>query len=460
MIRILFFFLLLSAISCSTREKGSPQVYFAGEIVNPTSNFVVLYKDDIEIDSAKLDANNRFVFLLDTIDEGLYNFKHSPELQYIFLEKGDSLVIRLNTTDFDESLVFAGEGEGVNNFLLEMFLTSEEEESVIYAFYEDDPEEFSRKIDSLRENKMSLLLEVDSQYGLSDNAREIAQASIDYNYFIYKELYPFYHKKRKGMEEVPDLPSGFYAYRGQLDMNNKHLTYFRPYYKFINYHLGNLTYMQCMKDCDSHDQRLESYLHFNKHKLGLIDSLITEKALRDNVFRHVAIDYLLKVQDKEANNIEFIETFHKLSGNNRHIKEIDNLYQGIMNIQPNRPLPDIELTTVDGRNVGLKEIAKGRNVVFYFWSGTQKGHFDNIANRVAELSDEKKEYSFVGINFNTDEARWKALIESKGLDKDLQFRSDDYEHLTSTLILYPMNKAIITKDTLIVNAFANLYASF
>lgn len=451
--------LLLITIGCGPKEKNPRSVYFAGEIVNPTSDYVVLYKDDISIDSAKLDENNRFTFKLDSIEEGLHNFKHAPEYQYVYLKNGDSLVVRLNTTDFDESLVFAGAGQAVNNFLLEMFLTSEEEESLISSYYRLDPAAFSRKIDSLRQNKINLLQEVTADSEITQDGRDVAQASIDYNYYIYKEMYPFYHKKVLGLRAVPELSPDFYDYRASLDLNNKQLTYFRPYYKFINYHLGNLTYMQCLDNCESHEHQ-DTYLHSNMHKLGLIDSLITEKELRDIVFRHVAMDYLLRVQDNEANNRKFIETFHKLSGNNRHINEIDKLYKAVMDIQPNKTLPDLVLQSADGEQVSLREIAKDKNVVFYFWTATQRGHFENTVRRIQKLSESEKDYTFVGISFNTDESRWKGLIESKGLDKGTQYRAENFEDLTNSLIVYPMNKAVITKDSLIVNAFANLYTSF
>jgi len=459
MIRCLFCLLLIGAFGCGSKENTSHSVYFAGEIVNPTSDYVVLFKDDIAIDSARLDENNRFEFHLDSIDEGLHNFEHAPEYQYVYLEDGDSLVARLNTTDFDESLVFAGTGEAINNFLVEMFLTNEEEAGLINSYYSLKPEAFSEKIDSLRQNKISMLNEITSQNTLSPKALALAQASIDYNYYVYKEMYPFYYKARMGMASIPELPANFYAYRDDLDLNNAQLTFFRPYFKYINYHLGNLTYMQCKENCDMQEHSMESYLHANMHKLKLIDSLITEKELRDVVFRYVAMDYLLRVQDNEENNKKFIETFHHLSGNNRHIGEIDNLYKAVMNIQPNKPLPHMSLQATDGSKVSLKDIAKGKKVVFYFWSARQRSHFDNIINRIRELSAQGSDYTFVGINFNTDEARWKALIESKGLDKSLQFRADNFEQLTDSLIVYPMNKVVIAKDSLIVNAFANLYTS-
>jgi hypothetical protein len=451
---------MVFGVGCSKKDKNSGSVYFAGEIVNPTSDYVVLFKDDDQIDSARLDENNRFKFELENVDEGLHNFLHAPEYQYVYLEAGDSLVVRLNTTAFDESLVFAGSGEAVNNFLLEMYITNEEEESVINSYFSLKPGEFSSKIDSLRQNKLNLLEEISTTADLSEHAAEVTRASIDYTYYIYKEMYPFYYKKRMGLSKIPQLTPHFYDYRQQLDLNNEHLAYFRPYYKFINYHLGNITYMQCLENCETHDQNLESYLHSNMHKLSLIDSLITEKELRDIVFRHVAMDYLLRVQDTEENNKKFIDTFHKLSGNNRHINEVDNLYKSVINLQPHKPLPAIMLQSAEGGTVSLREIAKDRKVVFYFWSATQIGHFDNVVNRINDLANKYGEYTFVGINFNTDENRWLGLIESKGLDKADQYRADSFEELTSSLIVYPMNKAVIAKDSMIVNAFANLYQPF
>ncbi|TDQ31590.1 TlpA family protein disulfide reductase [Zeaxanthinibacter enoshimensis] len=458
--KILFCLFILLSFSCRDDHRQSPSVVFTGEIVNPTGDYVYLFKNDIEIDSARLDENNRFSFRLDSISEGLHNFKHNPEYQYVYLQEGDSLALRLNTTDFDESLVFSGTGEKINNFLIEMFLAHEDEEEYINTLYSLSPDEFSREIDSLRSVKLEYLQRLMQEHEFTDKTREIAQASIDFDYYIYKELYPFFHKKRQGMSQVPDLPEDFYDYRDDLDLNNEELTYFRPYYKYINYHLSNRTYMQCVKNCDMANPAIKSYLHFNAHKLGLIDSLITQKDLRDNVFRYVAIDYLLKVQDNEENNQQFIEKFHQLSGNNKHIKEINNLYEGIRNIQPNKELPAIRVADHSGNMVELKDIARGKDVVFYFWSANQKGHFDNMVSRIRELEKKYPDYHFIGLNFNTEDDTWQNLVASKGLDPENQYRSRNFEELTNTLVIYPMNKVIIAKDSLIVDAFANLYTSF
>lgn len=458
----LLYSFLIALVGCGSIEKKSPGAFFAGEIVNPTSEYVVLFKDDIIIDSAKLDGENRFSIQLDTVVEGLYHFDHSPELQYVYLEKGDSLMIRLNTEDFDKSLIFSGRGEEINNFLVEFFLSTESEPALVYSYSELDPKDFSHKLDSLKEIKVNALNEIVAEVTLSPKAADMAKASIDYNYYIYKEKYPFWNRRKTGRDTIPALPNNFYDYRKLVDYNNENLSYHRYYYNFMKTHFNNLTYMGCYTKCkDAHYEIVKNKLHFNQHKLKLIDSLVTEKDLRDNLFRNVAMDYLINVHDTDENNRIFIDDFHRLSGNNRHSAEIEAIYQGVNNLQPSNKMPNISVINTNGTLVTLQEIAeKEKNAVFYFWSGTQRSNFENVLTRVAQLSENKPEFTFIGINCNTDALRWQSLLSSNQLDMEKQFRTDDFENLKNALVIGGLNKGIITKDGLIVDAFADLYTSF
>ncbi len=456
---LLYLFLFLLA-GCGEEEKSSSNVFFAGEIINPTSEYVILFKNDIVIDSAKLDDSNRFVFELDSVTEGLHHFNHEPELQYVYLEKGDSIMVRLNTLYFDESLVFSGKGEEVNNFLLELFLVHEEEASKVKSFYLLSPNEFVGKIDSLKQLRLSMLVNLKNEGSLSEKEEKVAMASVTYSYDIYKEEYPFRHKKFTGEKVIGKLPKDFYDYRRKLTFNDKDLTYLRPYYKFMINHVGNLSYTTCSHKCAIKNDVVRNQLHFNRHKLNLIDSIVEEKELKDNLFRYVAFNYLLEVHDSEKNNEAFIEDFHKLSNNNRHSEEIDALYEGIKNIQPNKKVPDVIVSDINGNNVSLNQIAKNNITVFYFWSGTQRLHFENIKKRIAKLSLEKPKYSYVGINIKTEESKWKSLLENSGLDSEKQFRASNFEELRKALIVYPLNQCIIVEDEIIVDAFANVYESF
>lgn len=459
--RFLLFLTACSLVSCGEKNTNKDTVYFAGEIVNPTSEYVVLFKNDVVVDSAKLDDNNRFVFSIPDIDEGLHHFDHSPELQYVYLEKGDSMLVRLNTMAFDESLVFSGSNEEVNNFLIEMYLNYEDEERLVYSFYKLHPEAFSHKIDSLRDQKLEELDNLVIGETLSEEAFAMAKASVDYNSFLYKEKYPFYHKKKTGEEIIHNLDSTFYDYRSALSLNEKDLTYFRPYYDYMKYHFGNLSYMACMKDCgmDVHAMK-NSHLHFNGHKLVLIDSLVTETELRDNLFRNVAMDYLLKVHESNSDCDKFISKFEKLCSNEAHVSEIKHLYEGIKSLQPKNEIPDIPVQDIAGNTSSLKEISKNNNVVFYFWTGTQRRHFKNVTKHVKKLEKLHPDHKFVGINLRTTRDQWMHMMAENNVDTLNQYWGKDFEQVQNALIIDGLNKCVITEDTLIVDAFANLYASF
>ena len=454
-----FYFFLCVLVGCGRGEKKSQNAFFAGEIVNPTSEYVVLFKGDVALDSAKLDGQNRFAFTIDSISEGLFHFNHEPELQYVYLEKGDSLMIRLNTLYFDESLIFSGKGEEINNFLLDLFLANEEEASLIRSFYRLNADDFVDKIDSLKQIRLDALTELNKESALSEKKEKIGRASVVYNYNTYKEEYPFKHLKFTGENVIDKLPENFYDYRADLTFNDKDLTYLRPYYQFMNNHLGNLSYMTCTHDCAIKKGMLRNPLHFNIHKLKLIDSLVKEKDLRDNLFRYVAFNYLLNVNDAEENTEKFIESFHKFSDNNRHMKEIDALYEGIKNIQPHEEIPNVAVYDLDGNTISLPDIAGKKKTVFYFWSGSNRNHFEHIKRRVAKLTAEKPEYRFVGINIRTPETIWKGLLETSDLNQQTQYHATDFDALTKSLVIDRLNKCIITDNGRIVNAFADVYGA-
>ncbi len=458
--KLLLLFLFWGVLSCSEKGENPDAVYFAGEIVNPTDPYVILLQGEQPIDTATLDDQNRFVFRLDSVQAGLHSFKHDPEYQYVYLEGGDSLQIRLNTIAFDESLVFSGRGSEINNFLVELFLESEGEEYLIRDSYIPmEPQAFSVRLDSLKALKLKRLKSIEEDTPLSEGAYQAAQASILYQYYLYKEKYPFWHRKMTGDGGLHDLPADFYNYRNKVSYDDPGLTFLRPYHDFMIYHIGNLAYMGCMEACEISQDQVSNKLHFNTHQLHLIDSLVTGEALRDNLFRTVAFDYLLK-NDTEENFEKFMQEFHRLSGTNRHRPEIDRLSEAIQNLRPDRDVPGLLVENSAGNEQTLQDIASEGNVVFYFWSGPQQHHLANITRRVRALGELHDDFRFVGICLRTDKGRWKQLVETYGLDPADQYWADDFETFVQTLVVDNTYKSVLVKNGKIVDGFANLNTSF
>ena len=131
--------------------------YVGGEIINPTGNKLTIFKSNSIIDTIRLDSNNRFLTKIESTESGFYGFSHGNEYQLILLEPKDSITIRVNTLDFDESLSFSGVGSKKNNYLVSLFTKYENSKSNRSKLYKLDPIEFKKTIDSLQLNEIKQL---------------------------------------------------------------------------------------------------------------------------------------------------------------------------------------------------------------------------------------------------------------------------------------------------------------
>ena len=144
-------------ISCS-EDNQNDSFFLGGEIINPSSNYVNFYFNNIKIDSIQLDSQNKFFKKIHDIKPGIYRIEHVPENQNIIVENGDSLWIRVNVEDFKESLTFSGKGSSKNNFLVDMSILDDSETGYISEIYSQESKIFRRAIDSLIDEKNNICL--------------------------------------------------------------------------------------------------------------------------------------------------------------------------------------------------------------------------------------------------------------------------------------------------------------
>lgn len=64
-------------------------------------------------------------------------------------------MVRMNSNDFDESVVFCGRGEEKNNFLMEMYLKNEEDRDKMFTVFDYDVNKFTKYIDSAYHSRKS-----------------------------------------------------------------------------------------------------------------------------------------------------------------------------------------------------------------------------------------------------------------------------------------------------------------
>ncbi|MFT5239001.1 MAG: hypothetical protein ACI9M9_002619, partial [Flavobacteriaceae bacterium] len=106
--KLLLLIFSISIISCnSSEERAVDYSWIGGEIVNPHSDYVLLFKNNYLLDTIKLNSKNFFSYKTENKKGNLYSFRNG-EFQIFYLEPGDSLMLRVNTIDFDESLSYSG----------------------------------------------------------------------------------------------------------------------------------------------------------------------------------------------------------------------------------------------------------------------------------------------------------------------------------------------------------------
>ena len=304
-LRILLILLLF--FSC----KSDNTTVFSGKILNNTSDSISIYKDNNMIYESVVDVDGLFNITIDTITSGLYTFYHEPEFQYIIIDENDNLQIRLNTLDFDESLVYTGKGSSKNNFLMDVFLRSENDELEINSKLDLAFDTFKNLVDSLYNKQMNSFKLFKENNILSNSSKEIINTAILYPYISKFHSYII----RNNIEEEiqKDL---FINYQNEISYDLDALAYFKPYIDFLYLHIYNNVKIK---------KEYENSLDFNIQRLSYTDKIIKSKLVKSRVLRFHAFGFILQRQD-DVKNKTFLKAFFEISKDKKVNEEINHLY--------------------------------------------------------------------------------------------------------------------------------------
>ena len=454
---ILFLIILTSLFflffSCKKELMGQDGfTYFGGEVINPTSRYVLLCKNSEVIDSIPLKSNNTFLQKFDTLSSGLYTFRYSQEYQYIYFDKNDSLMVHIDTKNFDESIVYGGIGDEKNNFLMEMFLRNEAEKNEMFAVFDSDFKTFSKKIDKKhKENQVFYQAKKDG-IAWNDEFDVVAKAYLDYPYFSKKEVYPLVHKLRTGIDITDQIPKNFYDFRKNIDYNNQNLAYFSPFVNYLNQmfnNMGNVNY-------HNHYNEIDLALKTNINKLNIADSLIQNSKVKNLILNNIAFQYLLEDQNME-NNHDFLKIYEKYSTDKSNKNEITKLGNSIQKLTCDKPLPEVTLMDINGKLVSSNEVINKKTVIF-FWSESLKSHFEAARTKIIEIQKKHIDYQFVAINLDESKENWKIILKNYNFSNLNEYHCVDFEDIKSKWAITKIHRTlIINSDKIIKNGFTNIF---
>ena len=446
---IILAIILFFSNSCKN-ENLRDDFFLGGEIINPSSNYVNFYYNNIKIDSIELDSENKFFKKLENIQPGIYRIEHIPENQYVIVENGDSLWIRVNVEDFKESLTFSGKGSSKNNFLVDMSNLNDYENAFLSKIYNEESKIYKKTIDSLIEEKniiWNLFNKSVNQKILSQN---ITKASIKYNYYNKLERYALLRGKDWTAEEREE----YFSYRDEVNLNNSELSLFEPYVTYLMNYFNE-------KTLDSGQVYFyeKNNTDFNIKKLLIIDSQINEPYLKNNLARATAIEEILNFKNNDYHK-DFIDYFTYVNTSERYLDEILQLYTDIEKMKKGNTLPDVEILDFNGQKISSKNEFKGDKTFIYFWSQTQMNHYRRTIKRIEELKEEFPKYRFVGICIQPYTDMVSQAQNILNLDLSNQFSFNDFETSSKDWVLTFLNKTIIVDEKVkIIDGFSNLFTN-
>lgn len=440
--------MVVTLLSCKNKEDDDSLkiTYISGQIINPIWDYIIFSKGKNTLDTVKLDSRNFFHYKTDKIKSGLYSLRHN-ETQVFYIEPGDSLLIHVNTVDFDESLAYSGKGGEQNNLLMDLFLKNEIENKNLTRWFSLSPRDFEVKIDSLKEIKTSEYQDFISKNKVAEGFKKVAVANITYDYYSKKEMYAS-ATMRNGNKIDPE----FFDYRNEIDFERDELKFYYPYYRFLNRYFDN----QICAEYSNKKLVDRSSFEYNHRKIKLIDSIVKSDSLKNSLLYNNAWWYMLNARDAKEET-RFYETFSKINSDKKHVDELGKLLEITLKLTAGNTIPNVAVVSADNVVKDLKDIIKAPTVI-YFWSNRSSSQAKNLHNRAAELKSKYPEYNLIGINVDTHFKNWRDTVKKRNYNTKEEFQFENIADAEKKLILNPMSKAIILdKNAVILEGKTNMF---
>lgn len=439
--------------SCNRENSSSNDMYFGGLIINPTSKFVVLLKKDVIIDTFYLDKKNQFGGKLVNGEKGLYVFKHPPENQIIYLEPGDSTLILINTLDFDESLNFSGRGAAKSNFLNSMYLQNQQNNDLVASYYQLSPSKFAAKSDSIRSLRQQKLRLLDDRHQFSSEFYELANATINYEFYDLRERYAYLIRKYS-REYIDDIPKDFHNYREEISFNDEKL---EDYYVYVNL-LDDLLRTKSLEYCE--EKKIENFACYNltdfsniKRRIILADSLISSNRVKYSFIDRLAAQGIIYSQTTEDIK-DILNLLTEIDYSGSRLNDLKQMAAIQNNLLPGNNIGHLKLLNTQKDTVTLNQLSS-RPKITYHWSINYQEHHKWQHEIVKNLRIKYPEADFIGVNIDKNKfTEWNDVINNQSYNPAYEFKlnslkvkEDLLENYLNKLIFLDPSGEIIRGDT-------------
>lgn len=444
--------LIFSACDDSSSEKNYAVI--GGEIVNPTSQYVVIKNKGQILDSIPLDQRNRFNYKIADIETGIYTLQHRSESQSIFLGPGDSLLLRANTLAFDESLHFSGKGDAKNNFMTEMSLLDEGNLNLLLGFYKNDPTTFLEKSDSIYAERKGALERMSAKHKFSAEFVEMAEKIIAYERYDLLERYTYLINKYY-KEYSKKFPKDFYEYRKKIKFNEASIQCSPGYIRFIDNYLINRSFKWCAKQAfDSNDCYSLTDNENIKSRIRMAGNLIHLPELRRHFLSKLGSLGVIMAKDREEIT-EMIALLEEMGYHEEGLSDMKQLGRIQTAYLPGSTIKNAPLINNEGDKIVFQDIIEKPTIIF-LWSMYNERHISDH-ELIQAFRKKYPEINFIGINLDVEEtSSWRMAVQKYGYKKENEYQlgltgidRNFFEYYLNKLLFLDSSGKVIIGDAFI-----------
>lgn len=430
---------LCSLIGCNSTKKDD-FTYFGGKIIHPKGCHVILSDNKGFRDTLTLTKENRFLGKYDNLREGLYVFEHGPEHQYVYLEPNDSLMFRLNTWDFDESLVFSGKNAQRNNLLIEAFLKHEEDEKFLMQSYGLEYDAYERRMDSMLAVKETIVATYVKEFkDTSKGFLDVLNIALNYPLYSNMESYATNNCHKKPGDY---FGNEYYDFRDDINIKRDSLVFYGPYYRYVIGKLYNEAYLKGL------ESGTEGFVIDLLHN---IDESIQDEVVKNTVlYRTMAYNFTKRRQGEDFTKAFF--TFFKLNSSIEDKKKIQRLVNDMKLAKNKTKLSSFKIEKPTGDWEDIHKLIVGKKSVVYF-NNRYYSSTESVSARFNYLVKKFPELNFVIVH-QDNKAKYFKSIPIKHQYK-LPKESGAHEFLSSN---FP-RLILVDEEGAIENGFSTMSAS-
>lgn len=410
---ILSLFVVTFFLASCAEDKPIDTLIFSGNVENTEADSLVItdsFNDNVAI--IYCDRHKSFADTL-LVKEGVYWMAIGEEQTKVYLKPGMNFEMRVNATDFDETIHYKGNGAIENNYLASKALLEEGYGKLRSYRYYGALEEvgFLQLTDSLHKVNLDLLFSFKDS--LDKEFYHLESESLE-----YEKRYKIsdYEGMHQWVTESPDfvVSSSFPKPFKKINKNNEDLLKSSSYTSFLNAYVRSKASERIKVDSS-----IDSYLAQAQ--------IINEEFENVNVKENLAYSLgkwnlgYTKELDKLFNLIQPLLT------NKAKLEKVGETYNKLKKIEKGAVSPTFAFNSIDNKLVSLESL-KGKLVYIDIWA-TWCGPCISEIPDLKKIEEEfhGKNIHFVSICMNDSKESWEKMVEEKELG-GIQLFAEDGKH--------------------------------